>query len=141
MELTLKNEAQGVSYSFNEPTLQLEHALATFPLTKQHNLYNTFVSNGYMTREALALLIDRGLDAMNIDIKGGQGVIREYCGANGEYIWRGLKQAKDQGVHIEITTLVIPGVNDEESCLRGIARRIHVELGADTPFHISRYSA
>ena len=88
---------------------------------------------------AEAFLIERGLDAMNIDIKGDQGVIREYCGANGEYIWRGLKQAKERGVHIEITTLVIPGVNDEESCLRGIARRIHTELGVDTPFHVSRY--
>jgi len=139
LELTNKNNAQGVSYSFNEPTLQLEHALATFPLTRQNNLYNTFVSNGYMTFEALALLIDCGLDAMNIDIKGDRGAVHEFCGVNVEYVWRAIQYSRERGVHIEITTLVIPGVNDEENGLREIARRIKTELGANTPYHLSRY--
>ena len=137
--LTVKNRAQGLSYSFNEPTLQLEHALAAFPLAKKMGLYNTFVTNGYMTIESLDLLIDSGLDAMNIDIKGDKDAVNEYCGTKVKYVWRTARHSIERGVHIEITTLVIPGVNDEETCLRGIARRIKEELGENTPFHLSRY--
>lgn len=139
VEFAVKNRVPGLSYSFNEPTLQLEHALAAFPQAKEAGLYNTYVTNGYMTYESLDLLIDHGLDAMNIDIKGNRDTVRKYCGGNVEYVWRNARMAQERGIHIEITTLVIPGVNDNESCLREIAKRIKEELGENTPFHVSRY--
>lgn len=139
VEFAVKNRVPGLSYSFNEPTLQLEHALATFPQAKKAGLYNTYVTNGYMTLESLDLLVDHGLDAMNIDIKGDRDAVRTYCGGIVEHVWRNARHSIERGVHIEITTLVIPGVNNDETCLRGIAKQIKEELGENTPFHVSRY--
>jgi len=129
---------QGTSISFNEPTLSLEWSLDVFPLAREARLYNTYVTNGYMTDEALALLIDAGLDAMNVDVKGAEEAVREYCQADVEPVWRNCTAARQAGVWVEITTLVIPGVNDASDVLRSIARRIVHDLGPDTPWHLSR---
>jgi pyruvate formate lyase activating enzyme len=130
---------QGTSISFNEPTLLFEYSLEVFELAKREGYYNTYVTNGYMSLEALRLLRERGLDAMNVDIKGDREAVERYCGADVEKVWRNCAEARGLGIHIEITTLIIPGVNDDEECLRGIARRIRRELGEDTPWHVTRY--
>ncbi|MGC8839575.1 MAG: AmmeMemoRadiSam system radical SAM enzyme, partial [Anaerolineae bacterium] len=130
---------QGTSVSLNEPTLSLEWALDLFPLAREAGLYNTFVTNGYMTGEALQLLIAHGLDAMNVDVKGDAEAVRQYCGADVEVVWRNCRLARASGVWVEVTTLVIPGVNDAEPVLRGIARRIVRDLGPETPWHVNRY--
>ncbi|MBC8446346.1 MAG: AmmeMemoRadiSam system radical SAM enzyme [Chloroflexi bacterium] len=130
---------QGTSISLNEPTLSLEWSLAIFRLARARGLYNTYVTNGYMTARALALLVEAGLDAANVDVKGDGGGVRHYCGADVEAVWRNCRLAKAAGVWLEITTLVIPGVNDDEASLRGIAARIVEELGAETPWHVSGY--
>ncbi|MBW2411779.1 MAG: radical SAM protein, partial [Deltaproteobacteria bacterium] len=70
---------QGTSISFNEPTLSLEWSLEVFKLAKSRGLYNTLVTNGYMTPEALELFKDSGLDAMNVDLKFRYGLILFYC--------------------------------------------------------------
>lgn len=134
-----KYNLQGTSISFNEPTLLLEYSLDVFDLAKQEGFYNTYITNGYMSTEALKLLIEHGLDAMNIDIKGDKEAVRRYCKADVEKVWRNAGLAKENNVWIEVTTLVIPGVNDDEECLRGIASRIRDELGEGTPWHLSRY--
>jgi pyruvate formate lyase activating enzyme len=130
---------QGTSISFNEPTLSLEWALDVFPLAREAGLYNTFVTNGYMTGRALELLVEAGLDGMNVDIKGDREAVNEYCRADVENVWRNCRRAQELGVWIELTTLVIPGVNDDDECLGGIANRIASELGPQTPWHVSRY--
>ncbi len=130
---------QGSSISFNEPALSLEWSLEVFRLAKEGGFYNTFVTNGYMTLEALRLLIDAGLDAMNVDIKGSAEAVRKFCGVDVEKVWRNCQFAKEHGVHVEVTTLVIPTVNDDETTLRSIARRIATELGVDTPWHVTAY--
>ncbi len=130
---------QGSSISFNEPTLSLEWSLEVLRLAKERGFYNTFVTNGYMTLEALRLLIDAGLDAMNVDIKGSHEAVRKFCGVDVEKVWRNCQFAKGHGVHVEVTTLVIPTVNDDETTLRSIARRIATELGVDTPWHVTAY--
>jgi pyruvate formate lyase activating enzyme len=139
MALMRSHACEGTSISFNEPTLLLEYALEVFHLARGEGYYNTFVTNGYMTGEALALLAEAGLDAMNIDIKGDRRAVGRYCGADVEKVWRNARGARERGIHVEITTLVIPGVNDGEGCLRGIAARIREELGADSPWHVTRY--
>jgi pyruvate formate lyase activating enzyme len=137
---TLSEGCRCTSVSLNEPTLSLEWSLDVFRLARQQGLYNTFVTNGYMTEEALDLLVEAGLDAMNLDIKGDVDAVRTYCkGVDVEKVWRNCRLAQESGVHLEITTLVIPGVNDDEESLRGIARRIRAELGAETPWHVSGY--
>jgi pyruvate formate lyase activating enzyme len=130
---------QGTSMSLNEPTLSLEWSLEVFRLAQERGLYNTYVTNGYMTPEALRLLAQAGLDAMNVDIKGDAAAVRRYCGVEVEKVWRNCRLAQEAGVWLEITTLVIPGVNDGDETLQGIAERIATDLGAGVPWHISGY--
>ncbi len=130
---------QGTSISFNEPTLSLEWSLAVFPRARRAGLYNTFVTNGYMTEAALALLVEAGLDGMNVDIKGGAEAVEKHCGVDVEVVWRNCRRAKALGVWVEVTTLVVPGVNDDDAHLEESAGRIADELGPETPWHLSRY--
>ncbi len=131
---------QGTSISFNEPTLSLEWSLEVFRLARPRALYNTIVTNGYMTPDALALLIEAGLDAMNVDVKGGPAAVRRYGrGIDVEKTWRNCRAAVESRVHLEVTTLVIPGVNDGVATLRETAERIVSLLGADIPWHVNGY--
>jgi pyruvate formate lyase activating enzyme len=140
LALVEKTGCQGTSISFNEPTLSLEWSLDLFRLAKPRGFYNTFVTNGYMTPEALRLLIDAGLEAMNVDVKGDAAAVKKFCKTvDVEKVWNACKLARSLGVHIEITTLVIPTVNDSDSVLRGIAQRITGNLGREVPWHITRY--
>jgi len=139
IDLALKEGCQGTSISFNEPTLLFEYSLEAFRLAKRNKLYNTYVSNGYMTESVLKDLRDAGLDAMNIDIKGNAEMVKKYCGVNVENVWRNVKLAKELGIHIEITTLLITLLNTDDSTIRYISNRIVNELGDDTPFHLSRF--
>ncbi len=93
-----------------------------------------------MTEKALVMLYEAGLDAMNVDIKGKYSEVRKYCkGIDVDRVWDRCKQARTLGLHLEITTLIIPGVNDDvESCAE-IANRIADELGRETPWHVSGY--
>jgi len=135
----LKNNCEGTSISFNEPTLLFEYSLDVFKLAKQKELYNTYVTNGYMTRDVLNNLIDSGLDAINIDIKGDSEMVKKYCGVDVEKVWRNAKIAIETGVHIEITTLLIPELNSQSDIIRKLAGRIFEELGDSVPYHISRF--
>lgn len=139
VNLAAKWHCHGLSYSFNEPTLLVEHAIKAHKIAKKHGLYTTYVTNGYMTLECLEALINSGLDAMNVDIKGDEETVRKYCGADVSKIWRNCRHAKEHGVHIEITTLVVTGVNDNLDQLKGISQKIMDELGEETPWHITRY--
>ncbi|MFC1742616.1 AmmeMemoRadiSam system radical SAM enzyme [Candidatus Riflebacteria bacterium] len=139
IELLKLYNCQGTSISLNEPTLLLEYALEVFKLARKENYYNTFVTNGYMTCEALQALIDCGLNAMNMDIKGDSAAVKKYCDADLDVIFRNAAMAKNNSVWIELTTLVIPGINDGEAELKEIARRIKGELGENTPWHVTAY--
>ncbi len=131
---------QGTSFSFNEPTLSLEWSLDAMRLARGRGLFNTFVTNGYMTPEALDLLAQAGLQAMNVDIKGGRAAVERYAkGADVERVWEACRLARERGVHLEITTLLVPGVSDASQDLEEIARRIASELGRDVPWHLSGY--
>lgn len=140
IDLVPKNGCQGTSISFNEPTLSLEWSIDVFRLAKQRGFYNTYVTNGYMTPEALALAIESGLEAMNVDIKGDATSVKKFCKMiDVDQVWAAAKLARLRGVHIEITTLVIPTVNDSDSVLHGIAARIAGDLGREVPWHVTSY--
>jgi len=135
-----RKNCQGTSISFNEPTLSLEWSVDVFRLAKQRVFYNTYVTNGYMTAEALWLLIDAGLEAMNVDIKGDATAVKKFCKmVDVDQVWAATNLARSRCVHIEITTLVIPTVNDSDSVLHGIAERIAGDLGREVPWHITSY--
>jgi pyruvate formate lyase activating enzyme len=140
VDMVPENGCRGTSISFNEPSLSLEWSLDVFRTARGRGYYNTFVTNGYMTAEALDLLIDAGLDAINVDIKGDAAALRRYCGLiDGEKVWATCRHARARGIHLEITTLLIPGVNDDEAVVKQIASRIAAELGRETPWHVSGY--
>lgn len=139
IELAKQYNCQGTSISFNEPTLLFEYSLKVFKLAKEQGLYNTYVTNGYMTNDVLQDLIKHGLDAMNIDIKGDADMVKKYCGADIEYVWRNAKVAKELGVHIEVTTLLIENFNTSTKVIEEISQRILNDLGKETPFHLTRF--
>lgn len=130
---------QGTSISFNEPTMLFEYSLDVFPVAKRSGFYNTFVSNGYMTLEALKILRDAGMDAIKFDLKGDRGAVRRYCAADVDVVWRNIREARGLGMHVEVVNLIIPGVNDDEEALVGIAQRCLKEVGPDVPLHFTRF--
>jgi len=139
VSIALREECQGTSISFNEPTLLFEYALDVFSFAKRNGLYNTYVSNGYMTVEVLQMLKEAGMDAIKFDMKGDYEAVMKYCGADNEVVWRNIKEAKHLGLHVEVVNLVIPGVNDDDECLREIAERVLMEAGAETPLHFTQF--
>jgi len=130
---------QGVSISFNEPTMLFEYSLDLFPKSKQKGLYNTYVSNGYMTVEVLRRLQTAGMDAIKFDMKGDVEAVERYCSVDVEKVWRNIREAKRLGLHVEVVTLVIPRVNDEDSVLHGIVQRHLDSAGSDAPLHFTRF--
>jgi pyruvate formate lyase activating enzyme len=137
---TLRRSCRGTSISFNEPTLSFEWSLDVFQLAREHGLYNTFITNGYMTAKALDILFKAGLDAMNVDIKGNSTAVRKYCkGIDVDQVWARCEQARELGLHLEITTLIIPSVNDDHDSMAEIANRIVEVLGYSIPWHVSGY--
>lgn len=116
-----------------------EYSLNVFPLVHRRGLYNTFVSNGYMTLEALRMLKDAGMDAIKFDLKGDEEAVQRYCGVDVNVVWRNIGEAKRLGMHVEVVTLVIPGVNDDDDCLREIARRHVKEVEPESPLHFSQF--
>ncbi|MBL7119779.1 MAG: AmmeMemoRadiSam system radical SAM enzyme [Dehalococcoidia bacterium] len=139
IELVRRYRCQGTSVSFNEPTLLFEYSLDIFALAREEGYYNTYVTNGYMTAEALEMLVAGGLNAMNVDIKGEAKAVKRFCGADVDLVWRNVVRAKECGVWVELTTLIMPGVNDAKEGLSRIARRIKAELGDDIPWHLTAY--
>jgi len=139
IELARQYHCQGTSVSFNEPTMLFEYSLDIFNLARDRGYYNTYVTNGYMTVPALEALVAHGLNAMNIDIKGETEMVRRFCGADVNIVWRNATLAKGRGVWVELTTLIIPGVNDTEGELSRIGQRIKSELGDATPWHLTGY--
>lgn len=136
----IRTGCQGTSFSFNEPTtVFFEYALDVMPKAHKAGFYNTFVSNGYMTPSTLKRLADAGLDAMNIDIKGCRLAVRKFCHIDIKNVWNTARLARELDIWIEVTTLVIPGMNDTTQCLSQIAHRIQNELGAEVPWHISAF--
>jgi len=139
IEMALSENCKGVSFSFNEPTLLFEYALDVFPLVRKMNMYANYVSNGYMTLEALRILKDAGMDAIKFDIKGNFNVVKKFCSVDVNVVWRNINEAKRIGLHIEIVNLVIPKVNDEEYCIREIVKRHLKEAGDSIPLHFTRF--
>jgi pyruvate formate lyase activating enzyme len=137
--IALTQRCEGISLSLNEPTVFLEWGIEAIQKAKHEGLYTTIVSNGYMTDRALKLMIDAGLDAANIDIKGDTRAVKKYCGVDVAYVWRTCTLLKKRNIQIEITTLVIPTVNDTIKILSEIAKKITYELGDTIPWHLTRY--
>src|SRR5512136_2311591 len=141
-EIVAKAVASGcrsIAYTYTEPTIFFEYAYDTAVLAKKAGLRNVFVTNGYITPEALAC-IRPCLDAANIDLKGfSDRFYREVVHAMLGEALASLLEYKRQGIWIELTTLVIPGWNDSDEELGNIARFIAEKVGVETPWHVSAF--
>jgi pyruvate formate lyase activating enzyme len=135
----LRAGCRSISYTYTEPTIFLEYALDIARIASQAGLKNIFVTNGYITPEALDALAPY-LDAANIDLKGfSDDFYRRVAGARLDETLDGIRDYHRRGIWIELTTLVIPEENDSEEHLSGIAAFIANELGCEVPWHISRF--
>ncbi len=134
----LRNGCRSISYTYTEPTIFFEYAYDTAKLAKKKGLYNNFVTKGKTTGEAIDM-IRPYLDAANIDLKFFRDeTYRKICKAKLQPVLDSIKKMKEEGIWIEVTTLVVPGENDTEEELEGIARFI-AGTGKDIPWHISRF--
>jgi pyruvate formate lyase activating enzyme len=140
ISLAKQNNCKSIAYTYTEPTVYFEFALETARLAKEAGLYNIFVSNGYMSGEAINLLKPY-LDAANIDLKFFKdSSYQKICSAHLQPVLDSILRLRDAGIWVEITTLVIPGENDSPDELSGIANFI-AGAGRDIPWHVSRFHA
>ena len=133
-------DCRGIAWTYNEPTMWFEYTLDSAKLAKKNNLYTVYVTNGYMTPEALDT-IGPYLDAWRVDVKGFSDALYRYLAkiTNWRSILEVAVRAKTKwNMHIEVVTNIIPGLNDDDVQLGGIARWIHDELGELTPWHVTR---
>jgi len=130
---------RSIAYTYTEPTIFFEYAYDTSKLAHAAGIANVFVTNGYMTAEALDL-IGPTLDAANVDLKAfDDKTYRKLVNARLQPVLDSLLRMKKAGVWVEVTTLVITDLNDSDDELRQIAAFIHDELGPGVPWHVSRY--
>ncbi|MDM8548645.1 AmmeMemoRadiSam system radical SAM enzyme [Desulfobacterales bacterium HSG2] len=134
-----QENCQSIAYTYTEPTIYFEFAFNTAKIAHQRGIKNVFVTNGYMTPEALEM-ISPYLDAANVDLKAfNNDFYKKLCGAKLDPVRESLKKMKSLGIFVEITTLLIPGLNDDRAEIEQLASFISEELGPETPWHISRF--
>ncbi|RLI19507.1 AmmeMemoRadiSam system radical SAM enzyme [Candidatus Bathyarchaeota archaeon] len=141
VKATQNNGCQGISYTYTEPTIFFEYAYDTAKLARQVGFFNTFVTNGYMTPEAIRTIAPY-LDAATVDFKGGGDpkFYKEFSSVPSvEPIYESLKEMKRNDIHIEITNLIIPKIGDSMERIRQLAAWIKENLGRDTPLHLLRF--
>ena len=130
---------RSISYTYTEPTVFFEFAYDTAQRAHARGIRNVFVTNGYMTAEALEM-INPYLDAANVDLKAfTDKYYKELCGARLGHVQQTLRKMKALGIFVEVTTLIVPGLNDDSAELKQLAEFIADDLGSDTPWHISRF--
>ena len=129
---------RSIAYTYTEPTIYFEYALDVSRYATNENIQNVFVSNGYMSNECIDAAASH-LTAANIDLKSfREKFYKNQCKARLQPVLDSLIRLKERGVWLEVTTLLIPGLNDSEQEIRDIAKFIH-DLGPETPWHISRF--
>ncbi|MEM7816431.1 MAG: AmmeMemoRadiSam system radical SAM enzyme [Candidatus Aenigmatarchaeota archaeon] len=139
VNLTLKENCSMIAYTYTEPLAYYEYTLDTSVLAKEYGLKNVLVSAGYLNKEPLKRLY-KFIDAANIDLKFFDNeMYRKITTANLEPVLESLILAKEMGVWLEITHLVIPTINDDFSIIEKMCIWIKNNLGEDVPLHFSRF--
>lgn len=129
---------QGISYTYNEPTIFFEYALDVMRLAKKNGLYNAWVTNGYMSKQVIDEL--KGLcNASNIDLKGDNAFYEKVVGnAKAGFVKENIMLHHEKGIHVEVTNLIIPGWNDKQNQIKGIIDFI-VSVDKEMPLHFTRF--
>ncbi len=141
IEMAKHSGCKGIAWTYNEPSIWFAYTLDSAKLAKQNNLYTVYVTNGYLSPEALDI-IGPYLDAWRVDIKGfSDAFYKELAGVPR---WREILEvairAKNKwDMHVEVVTNIVPTMNDDDEQLEGIANWIRDELGELTPWHVTRF--
>ncbi len=136
--LARRDDSIGLSYTYNEPFIWWEFVYDTAQLVRKQGLKNVLVTNGYVEEEPLRELLP-WIDAMNIDLKSmDDDFYRHYCGGTLQPVLRTIEIAVREGLHVEVTNLIIPGLNDRWELIEKLVNWIY-DLNPDTPLHFSRY--
>jgi len=138
VQLAHRERCRSIAYTYTEPTVFFEYAYDCARLATPESIQNVFVSNGYMTGETLET-IGSDLHAANIDLKGSDAFYRKLCSARQQPVLDSIAKMREMGVWVEVTTLIIPGHNDDEGALREIAEFLF-SVDPDIPWHLSRFS-
>ncbi|MBI4282867.1 MAG: AmmeMemoRadiSam system radical SAM enzyme [Chloroflexi bacterium] len=141
IELAKGYRCQGIAWTYNEPSIWFEYTLDSARLAKESNLYTVYVTNGYLSPEALDT-IGPYLDAWRVDIKGFSDFV--YRDLAKVPHWREILEVAQRAkskwkMHVEVVTNIIPTLNDDDQQLEGIAHWIRSELGELTPWHVTRF--
>jgi len=138
ISLAIKSKCPSTAYTYNEPAIFSEFAHDTAELAHKRGLKNVYVTNGYLSRESFEY-IRPYLDAANVDLKSmDDKFYQRYCGGRLQPVIDTIRRLYDAKIHIELTTLIIPGLNDSDTNLKAIARFI-AGIDKKIPWHISRF--
>jgi len=140
IELAQKHQVDGIAFTYSEPAVWLEYVIDVGRLAKQAGLYTVYVSNSYVTDEALQEVAPY-IDVLCSDIKSlSDEFYRDICPTSDvQQVLGSIKKAHELGIHVETRTNIIPGKNDNADELRHIAAWIRDHLGADSPWHVTRF--
>ena len=140
VQAALKNKCASIAYTYSEPIIFYEYMLETAKLAKENGIKNVMVTAGYINEEPLRTLC-KYIDAANVDLKGfDEKYLRKVCGQELAPLLRALKIFKEEGVWLEITNLIVPGLNDDLATIEKMCIWIRDNLGAQTPLHFSRFT-
>jgi pyruvate formate lyase activating enzyme len=139
VDLALREQAKSISFTYTEPTAFYEYAYDISMCAKESGLMTSIVSNGYINPEPLRRLLCV-TDAIKIDLKGfTDDFYREVCSATLEPVLASLRVVMEEGVHLEIVNLVVPGLNDAPETIQTMCRWIAEQLTPDVPLHLTRF--
>jgi pyruvate formate lyase activating enzyme len=138
VERAVRSGSQTVAYTYTEPTIYFEYAYDISNLARGKGVRNVFVTNGFMTGETLEMIAP-SLDAANVDLKAfTEDFYRRWCGARLEPVLETIRKMRALNIWVEVTTLLIPTLNDSEGEIRKIAEFI-AGVGTEIPWHVSRF--
>jgi len=141
VKLAEKNNCKSIAYTYTEPTIFFEFAYKTAKLAKRNNIMNVFVTNGYMTDDAIKK-ISKYLDAAVVDIKASLDpeFYKKFMSVpDVKPIYAALKRIKKQRIFLEITNLIIPQIGDNIELCKKFAEHINTNLSSSIPFHIIQF--
>ncbi|MBS3740478.1 AmmeMemoRadiSam system radical SAM enzyme [Candidatus Bipolaricaulota bacterium] len=141
VKAAIESGSQGISYTYTEPTIFYELAYDTAKLAHEEGLYNTFVTNGYINRDPIKKIAPY-LDAVTVDFKGSgdEDFLEEFAGVPSvDPVFEAIKEYKAQGLHVEITDLIVPEVGGSEGSTKELIDWIVDNPGKETPVHFLRF--
>ncbi len=139
VDMAVEQGVQGIAWTFNEPTVWAEFIIDTARLAREHGLFTMVNTNGYILPPASAELF-KAVQVANIDIKGfSEEFYREQCGGSLQEVLEACAEARRQGTHVELTCLLIPGMNDSPREVEELVRWTVERMGCDTPLFLYRF--